>query len=306
MYVYESTSQYGGQYRSYLPPVGANPGIGNPVLPLGQGFFVRVSAGQTSGALTFRNSQRLTIYQDPVYHRPTTDTRPTVQLTLAGAGLRDTYYLYADPGATPGLDARFDAVKLPNPSGLNLAALTPTGEALAIDGRPAFAPAVSIPLSVGVPSAGSYTLTAATVANLAGTRVELVDNLTNTRTLLTPGATFHFTLAGFTAPGRFWLSLVPTGPLAASSAVLATQMQLFPNPAHAAGAGVTVNLPAQPGTVATATLLNALGQTIGTTALPVAAGQATGHLSTAGLAAGLYVVRVRTAAGEVSRRLVVE
>jgi hypothetical protein len=298
MYVYESTSRYGGQYRSYLPPVGGNPGIGNPLLPLGQGFFVRVSAGQPSGSLTFRNSQRLTTYQNPGYQRATADVRPTVQLTLAGAGLHDDYHLYAEASATAGLDAQLDAVKLPNPNGLNLAALTPAGEMLAIDGRPAFAPALSIPLSVGVPAAGAYTLTAATVANLGSTRAELVDNLTFTRTLLTPGASYRFTLAGTTAPGRFWLHLAPAAPLATAGAAPAAPVLVYPNPAHGR---LTVLRP--PGAAPTATLLNSLGQSVRTIPLP----SAETMVNLSGLAAGVYALRLMLDGGQVlTQRVVVE
>ena len=115
--------------------------------------------------------------------RGAADARPQLQLRLAGQGNTDDYFLYAQAGATAGMDAQYDALKLPNPSGLNLAALTATGAALAIDGRPDLATATAVPLQVNVPVAGSYTLTAATVANLPpGTRLELVDNLTGQRT----------------------------------------------------------------------------------------------------------------------------
>jgi hypothetical protein len=91
IYVYSSTSQYRGQYRSYVN------GIGNPVLPLGQGFFARVASGQTSGALTFRNSQRLTAPNNTAFQRTAAaDPRPLVQLDLNGAGLSDTFVAYAE------------------------------------------------------------------------------------------------------------------------------------------------------------------------------------------------------------------
>ena len=52
MYVFESSSQYNGSYRAYTNGVG---GI-SPYIGSSQGFFVRVSSGQTAGTLTFRDS----------------------------------------------------------------------------------------------------------------------------------------------------------------------------------------------------------------------------------------------------------
>ncbi|MDO7875871.1 T9SS type A sorting domain-containing protein, partial [Hymenobacter sp. ASUV-10] len=294
MYVYESDSQYGGQYRSYVNNVG-----GNPLVASSQGFFVRVSSGQTSGTLTFRNSQRRTSYADQVaVRRGAADLRPQLQLALAGNGLTDALHVYAQAGATAGLDSQFDAAKLSNPTGLNLAALAATGEQLAIDGRPAFAAATSIPLFVGVPAAGNYTLTAASFANLTGTRVELVDNLTNTRTALTAGTSYAFTMTGYTAPGRFWLNLTPAAaPLATAAQSLEAQVLAYPNPAHGQ---LTVLRPAAK--AASATLLNSLGQTIRTLALPTA--ETTVDLR--GLAAGVYTLRLMLDGQPVAKRVVID
>nr|GFB49323.1 hypothetical protein [Tanacetum cinerariifolium] len=46
-----------------------------------------------------------------------------LQLRVAGAGLSDDTYLYIEAGATASVDAAYDAVKLPNSTGLNLASL---------------------------------------------------------------------------------------------------------------------------------------------------------------------------------------
>jgi len=110
IYVYGSTGPYVGRYRSYVNGVG-----GNSVLPVAQGFFARVSAGQTSGSFTFRNNQRLTAPNATAFQRATADTRPMVQLELRGStgNLADALYAYAQVGATPAFDSQFDAEKLP-------------------------------------------------------------------------------------------------------------------------------------------------------------------------------------------------
>jgi len=296
MYVFESSGPYAGTYRSYVNGVGPSSLIGSS-----QGFFVRVSTGNTAGTLTFRNAQRLTTYatQVPV-RRGTNDPRPQLRLTLAGAtGPTDALVLYAEAGATPGPDSQFDAVKLANPSGLNLAAVLAGGERLAIDGRPALTAATAVPLFVGVPAAGAYTFAVADLAHFApGTRLELVDNLTGTRTALTAGAAYAFTTATTTAPGRFYLNLAPAGALATGAAALAAQVQVYPNPARGS---FVLTRPAGTG-AASAVLLNALGQVVRTLALPTAETR----VDLAGLATGVYTLRLTLGGQPVAKRLVVE
>ena len=292
IYVFESTGPYAGQYRPYTNGVGQSPLIGSS-----QSFFVRVSPGQTSGSINFGNAQRIITFgsQAPV-RRDRADPRPFVRLALAGAGTTDALYLYAEAGATPGLDPAFDAAKLPNPGGLNLASLTAAGEALAIDGRAAFGPATVVPLQVAVPAAGTYTLRTEALANLAGTAVTLVDNLTGTRTLLAAGTAYAFTTATGTAPGRFYLSLTTAGALG-TAAALQAQVLAYPNPTHGT---LTVLRPAGP--AATGTLLNALGQPVRTLALPTAETV----LDLRGLAPGLYTLRLQTGTVLVVKRVVLE
>jgi len=305
MYVFESSSQYSGSYRTYTNGIGA----GSPLIGSGQGFWVRVSNGQTAGSLTFRNSQRKTAFADQVaVGRSTADTRPQVQLTLAGPGGTDDLFVYAQPGATAGPDAGFDATKLPNPSGLNLAALAATGQELAIDGRPSFAAATLIPLSVQVPAAGRYALIAPTLANLpATTQVVLVDNLTGTRTDLRtlPATGYGFSTTATTVASRFFLNLVPAAaPLASAQGLNAATVALYPNPAQRRA---TLLLPALAGAGrATLTVLTTLGQQVQSQTVALAATGTTATLDLTGLPAGLYLVQVRAADQQATLRLVVE
>ncbi len=296
-YVFESNGPYTGSYRSAVNGVGSSSFIGSS-----QGFFVRVTPGQTTGTLTFKNAHRLTDFaQQVAVRRGAADPRPQLQLTLApatGGGASDAFYLYAEAGATAGADAEYDAVKMANPSGLNLAGLTATGQALAIDGRPAFG-ATAVPLQVQVPAAGRYVLTTAALANLAGTRAELVDNLTGARTALSAGTAYAFATTTTTAPGRFWLNLMPAAaPLAAASAAaLGAQVLAYPTPTTGR---LTVLRPA--GAAAQAVLLNSLGQTVQTLALPTAETA----LDLRGLASGVYTLRLTLDGQPVSKRIVIE
>ncbi|GAA4365249.1 hypothetical protein GCM10023185_35400 [Hymenobacter saemangeumensis] len=292
-YTFESSSQYGGQYRSYVN------GIGNPLVGTAQAFFVRVSAGQTSGSLTFTNANRVTDYaqQAPV-RRGAPDTRPQLTLRLAGAGQpADALTVYSEAGASAGFDSAFDAAKLPNTTGLNLAALAASGEPLSVQGVAAFN--ATVPLQVSVPAAGRYTFTAAALANLpAGTRAELVDNLTGTRTVLTEGVGYGFTMAGSTAPGRFWLNLTPAAAPLGTAAALEAQVLTYPNPSQGL---LTVLRPAAT-KVTTAVLLNSLGQQVRHLALPTAETV----VDLRGLAAGVYTLRLTLDGQPVSKRVVVE
>ena len=307
IYVFESAGQYGGSYRASVNGVGGNANSPQPIVVSSQGYFVRVSAGQTSGAVNLDNSNRVTTFgPQPSFGRGTADTRPQVALTLQGASVADAAYVYFQAGATAGKDVEFDASKLPNSHGLNLTSLA-AGEALAINGLPVLGTAtVLVPLNVAAPQAGSYALKADALANLAGTTVTLIDALTSTRTVLAAGTSYAFALASTTAAGRFSLEFRPTGALATTPAqALAAQTQLFPNPASAS---FRVQLPVLGSkTAVQATLLNALGQTVLRRSLSAAAGQAIdAEFDVRALAAGVYTLRLDVAGTLVTRKVVVE
>ena len=299
MYVFESTGQYAGNYRSYVNGVGAN-----ALLASSQGFFVRVSAGQTSGSLTFRNSQRVTNpATQTTFRRGAADTRPQLQLTLQGGSLNDELYVYAEAGATTGVDSEFDAVKLPNTHGLNVAALA-GADALAINGLPVLTTATVVPLHVGVPAAGSYTFEAAALRNFNGT-VYLRDAVTGQQHDLRQQPRYAFATTATTLAGRFTLVFAPAGaPLATAAELSAAQISVFPNPAKQR---FTVQVPAAKTGTVTVALYNSLGQQV-RTVRAAAAGEATNvAVDASGLAAGVYTLRVQAgSASPVAKRVVLE
>jgi arabinan endo-1,5-alpha-L-arabinosidase len=299
IYVYSSTGPYVGQYRSYVNKVG------NSVLPMGQAFFARVGAGRTSANLTFRNTQRLTGPTGTSFQR-LAEARPLVQLTLQGLGnsLADEATVYFETGATSGFDVAYDAAKLPNPTGLNLATAA-AGQQLAINGQAELGLGQRVvPLALGVPLAGSYTLAATQLLNLSTVPVYLRDLLTGAVVDLTQQSTYHFTIANATSltQGRFELVFSPQRPLATAPAALAQQVGVYPSPASSA---VTLELPAGLSRQAvTLTLVDAVGHVVRQQALP--AGLATYQLSLTGVAAGVYSLRLVTELGTVVRKLLVE
>ena len=303
MYVFESSSQYAGAYRAYVNGVG-----GNPLIGTGQGFWVRVGAGQSSGALTFRNAQRLTSYADQVAVRRTAaDARPLVQLELRGAGPADVLYAYAETGATENFDAQYDARKLPNTTGLNLASVARSGENLAIEGRAAFTTGTVLPLAVGVPAAGTYTLAAAALHNLpSGLVPYLTDAQTGQTIALANGASYAFSVTASQATaqllGRFSLRFSSPAALATSPGLAAAQVSVYPNPAHG---HFTVAVPGvADARLVQAELLNLLGQVVRrqTAALPATGTQL--MIETANLAAGVYMLRLQAGATALTQRIV--
>ncbi|WP_460502667.1 T9SS type A sorting domain-containing protein [Hymenobacter agri] len=303
MYVFESTSQYNGNYRAYTNGVGgASPYIGSS-----QGFFVRVSAGQTAGTLTFRNAQRVTSYatQAP-FRRGAADSRPLVQLNLQGSsGPADALFVYAEAGATAGLDARFDAVKMANSTGLNLASAPAAMPLLAIDGRPQFAAATVIPLSVGVPAAGTYTLRAAQLLNLPATlEAYLYDTRNGQQINLHQQASYSFNVSATEVrqaqTGRFELRFAPAAsPLATATANGAADLLLYPNPARGQ---FSVALAELTGAAVVSTLFNSLGQPVRTLSL-----SATGAtVDVSNLAKGVYTLQTTVGSTPLVKRVVVE
>ncbi|MBO2009542.1 fibronectin type III domain-containing protein [Hymenobacter negativus] len=311
MYVFESSSQYGGQYRSYTNGVGA----GNPEVPSSQGFFVRVSAGQSAGSLTFRNSQRVTTFGTQAsFRRGVADLRPQVELTLSAPnGLTDPTHVYFETGATAAPDAAFDAEKLFNSNGLSLASVA-AGTELAINGLPAqLHTTTSVPLTLRVPTgAGTYSLAATKLLNLAatGTSVYLLDATTGQRVNLQQQPSYTFALTATEATGvisqRFSLQFGPQATPTANVAQLdAASVQVFPNPARGS---FTLLVPrVEAATQVEVQLINSLGQLVGTRQLPLPGTGLRTDFETTALAPGVYLLQVKAGnAALISKRLLVE
>ena len=297
MYVFQSTGQYAGTYRSYVNNMGAS-----PLIAAGSGYFVRVKAAGTAGEVRLTNANRVTTFaSQPAFGRLAADARPQVQLQLTGAGASDNTFVYLEAGATAAPDTQYDAVKMRNSTGLDLLSLAGTTP-LAINGLPPLAGAeVVVPLAVYVPQAGSFALTVPTLANLGSTTALLRDALTGTELALTTASQYSFTLATPAAGGgRFSLVLRPATALATAGALTAAAVSVYPNPAQQR---FTVQLPPLAGRrEVAATLYNALGQAVLHRSILLGAAGATTVFDASGLPAGVYVLRV----GEAVKRVVLE
>jgi hypothetical protein len=307
LYVFKSSGTYAGSYASYVNGIATN--SGGPVLPLGQGFFVRTSAAGAAGQLTFHNTDRLNTSTAPAFQRGTADARPLLRLALSspGAGTDETVVYLENTATATGPDAAHDAAKLRNPGAvLSLASQMagPGSEPLAINGLPLpTAATTSVPLTLQLPAAGAYIFTLTTLRNFDPTAaVALLDHARNTRTdlRLTPGYAFTAAQPG-ALNGRFELLLGRPGTVTATTAAAGLQLSVWPNPVSPK-ALLHVQLE-QAAPTATATLRDMLGRVITQRTF----NGASVELATARLAAGTYLLTVDVAGqAPATRRVVVE
>ncbi|WP_167856392.1 Ig-like domain-containing protein [Hymenobacter metallicola] len=299
IYVYKSSGQYDGTYQFYQNGFGTLPG---GIIGSMQGFFVRVS--QPVASFSFQDTWRSTTYEDPSVNRPAADARPALQLDLVSSqGVHDPAYVYFEEGATAGVDNHYDAEKLPNTTGLNLASVA-AGTGLAVNGLPVLTTNTVVPLTVGVPVTGTYTLEAASLANFGTTAVYLLDAETGQQVNLQQQPSYRFAASNAALiTGRFSLTFGGLRPLATGNSSLAASVALYPNPTRKMA---WVELPATLGRKpVTATLLDAVGRVVRTQQLP-AAGNKAHALTLDELPVGVYMLRLSTEAGLVTKRLIIE
>ncbi|GAB2943693.1 hypothetical protein GCM10027048_05500 [Hymenobacter coalescens] len=310
VYVFESTAPDSGVYRSYVNGVGT----AGPVLPLGQAFFVRVLQGQTSGALVFRNSQRVTSFDvQPPFNRQL-DLRPQVQLSLrhngggGGGGGGDVFSTYVERNATAGFDADLDASKILNTTLVNLSAPTSTGVELSIQGLPAFADGTVVPLVVRVPGPGTGLISREALLNLPANLTPYLEDAAagqQINLLQTASYSFNVTAAQAAGPitGRFSLRFRGLPQAARPGFWPPEAVVLHPNPADEQA---HVWVPAVPGTSRVhLTLINQLGQVVRQQEMPLAATGSWLTVDLQGLRNGLYTLRLRAGHAFVAKRLLI-
>ena len=312
-YVFQSTNAYTGRYTSFTNGVGAGSGL----LAAGQAFFVHASAATAPGTVTLTNANRVVSYASQAAFQRTAETRPLVRLSLGlgtapatVAKAQDETFVYFEAGATAAFDGKFDAYKLSNPNGYYLGSAEQVAAGapalgLSISGRaPLTAPTPvggldEVPLWLSVPG-GTYTLTATELLNFAGmgggTGVWLRDAQVGTLTNLATTPSYSFSVgANAAAAGRFSLVFRNAAALAtAGSAALAgAQASLSPNPTeHAVVTLAVTGLPAEARQV-DAELVDVLGRPVGQASLVVGQGAGRATVPVAGLAAGVYALRLR-------------
>ena len=172
---------------------------------------------------------------------------------------------------------------------------TPANASVTLTFTGAAAGAVRLFSLSGTCSTGTYSLVGCQAATNATTSVGTV-----TFPGLTPGARYYIAVSGYastTASGSFTV----TGTvLNARTQAETGALVVFPNPSNTGQLTLRLNAPA----VGSATLLNALGQVVLTRTLN---SSATEHqLNTAGLATGVYTLRVQQGNDVLTRKVVLE
>ena len=305
LYTFQSSGQYAGSYLSYVNNVGP---AGANLVASGQAFFGRLGLPGTA-TLTFTDAARETTYSSPVQNRGTAETRPLLELALqapTARSLPDVLYVYQEAGATAAFDSYYDALKVVLNGGQQPTLYQQAGpESLSIQGLPVGNQAQALPLGVNAPTAGIFTFTPQRLDNFPATAtLFLEDRQTGTWHNLRTGA-YAATLPQGLSTARFVLHLNAQGPLATTNPRLFAEVQVYPNPVpNAAVAHVVVAGQAPALALAQLTLLNSLGQRVYAAAHPTAqAGSVRFDVPTTGLAAGVYTVRITTATGTITRKI---
>lgn len=305
-YVYRSTGQYTGGFVSYVAGVGPA-----RVQPMGQAFFVRVSAAGASGTVGFSDAARLTAYATSTFSRNAAETRPLLQLQVqrlgqSGAASQDDFYVYEQAGASTGFDARYDALKVQLNSGDQPTLYQQAGtERVAIQGLPAGNVAQALPLGVNAPVAGTYQFRPEQLLNFAASEgVWLEDKQAGIWHNLRQGA-YTAQLSQGLSTQRFVLHLHTASVLSSATATAwAGELQLYPNPVtkelvSVVASGVT-------GTTAELVLVNSVGQRVWQQTAAVAAKELRAAVPVAGLARGVYTLQMHSATGVLTRKLVLQ
>ena len=312
LYVFKSSGKYAGTYTTYLPGAPAAANTGTNVVPVGQAFFLYNPTQGTDVTIDFARANTITSYDatagTPV-QRPTAEARPYLALTLQDAAATQAHQtlVYFDAAATAtGLDNQYDSPYLAGPGQPLSISTALAGQEYATNGLPALGAAdVAVPLHLSATATGTYQLQVAALENLpAGTHAYLLDAATGTRQDLATTPRVSIALAANASTGaRYSLLFTSSIALVTAPAALAQLASLYPNPAHGTA---TLVLPAtlRAGQPAPVEIVNALGQVVRRATHPATADELALPLD--GLAAGLYTVQARTAAGTISRRLTVE
>ena len=323
VYFFRSFSTYTGSYQTInVTGAGSSDSL-TQLFPVMQGFFVRktvtpANAIYAAQAYQFNDAQRadpLDASQYPSgvltpFYRsasPAAATAPwlfrlAVTDTKTKATDNTTVGFRAD--ATPGFDYRYDAIRPGDNLGMpTTCTLNAANEPCIMNFLPMPTTTLTVPVGLKTLVPGrTYTLAAPAKQQVpANTRVWLEDRAGGKAIELTAGRAVTFTAGATEYAHRFFLRFEPAG-AAVAPAAAALEVAVYPNPSTA---DQTVQLSANKlsGSTATATLINAFGQSVKTVQVPVRGGLLNGEVPTAGLPVGVYLLRISTEAGVTTRRL---
>ena len=226
-------NRYTGTYTSYVNGVSTD-GRSSSIIPLMQGFFVRVSDPEdgrypSTGSLKFTNSSRAGNQEKQDSYRANDDIKtPQIKLTVAFKGEKDSdaTVIYFNNGSTQEFEKDLDAQKILNtavdvPSFYNL---TNKNERLAINAISSLSSgSMEIPLGISAERSGEMILTLFENLNfLPSLHIYLRDNKKKVLVDLNENPVYSFSAPKGENNSRFML-LLSTEKLSPGEMALATQ-----------------------------------------------------------------------------------
>jgi hypothetical protein len=209
-----TSDQYGGSYISYVNGISTG-GTNLNIIPSMQGFFVHVSPG--SGTLAMTNSVRIVNFAQPfVSKKGTLSAIPLIRMTATfsdNLALPDPVVIYFDEKATPDFDNQLDALKLLNTdlAAPNLYSVAPDGKILSINALPTITGDLcTVPLGLKLNRTGTGTVVFKITdidEVLTEYNIYLTDIVAGTEQDLMNGKEYIVSLAQGTYNSRFFLNL---------------------------------------------------------------------------------------------------
>lgn len=245
---WEDMTQTGSHSLAYIPPM--------------QAFWVRVLDGQSTGVLTFTNSNRSHADHNSntlkSANSKNTETRPLLRLVASGDASTDETVIYAATEAKKSFDT-YDSDKWITNQGVEIFTLpVASTRELVINGLPEITDGTEIPLGFQTNENGAFRFHAKEILNIDTLDVFLFDTWHNTAFNLRNGD-YHFTANSTPVTDRF--SIIFRRAEDKSSSV--TEVNGDNLLAYAGENGqiiVTLYLPDQPGSEATISVFDITGR----------------------------------------------
>ncbi len=203
----KSSSAYVFDTYNAVSQVGTGLGLStvSNLIPPAQAFWVRVSAGNATGTLTFNNSMRS--HADEVTNRlkaPAVKTQQVLRLQVSNNVNRDEAIILFNSNASDAYDS-YDSPKMLNGNPVIPELYTTVqNEKLVINGLNSIQSNREVPLGFITGQANTFSIRASEIKNFdTDTKIVLRDNLLNKEQELSDGSEYIFTSNAATTDNRF-------------------------------------------------------------------------------------------------------
>ncbi len=299
VYAFRTSGGSNGSYAYYVNGVG---NLTNGTIPMMQGFFVRASGPAT---FTFTNAARLKEYANPSFRTGT--TRPLLELHLSAAdGQRDEAFFYLEEGATLGVDGGYDAFKVQdNYGGQPTLYSFAASEKLSVTGLPPMqGQAMIVPLGLKTSQVGQHTFKAVKLLNFEEeTHVILEDKSLGILKNLTREPEYSFTPSA-NDQSRFVLHFQNARLTSLHDLEREATVVIYPNPTSTGS--LRISLEKAKGKKLMASLYSSVGKLVSYQETEIKGGTVQSQISTQGLPAGMYLLKLSNGLSETTRKVIVQ